>query len=156
MGIERDGKIDLITKDDEEVSAKPGQIHQFFIHDESPGDMTVLLSASDSGKDYQLDRIFFENWYGYWHDALLHDGGLNIFQFLSVSPIPYLETIGKDLTFTDSRWWRCVLGPAVLDPYASMDAQDRGLLGFRHWRPLDWWSARLQAFLQRYAPKAMS
>jgi hypothetical protein len=47
--------------------------------------MTVYLSASDSGNDYQLDRVFFENWYGYWHDALLHDGGLDWIQFLAVS-----------------------------------------------------------------------
>ena len=84
MGIERDGVISKITAADDEVSAKAGQIHRFFIHPESTEDMTVYLSASDSGKDYQLDRIFFENWYGYWHDALLHDGGLNLFQFLSV------------------------------------------------------------------------
>ena len=84
MGIERDGITCKISAADGEVSAKAGQIHRFFIHPESTEDMTVYLSASDSGKDYQLDRIFFENWYGYWHDALLHDGGLNLFQFLSV------------------------------------------------------------------------
>jgi hypothetical protein len=29
-------------------------------------------------------RVFFENWYGYWHDALLHDGGIDWIQFLAV------------------------------------------------------------------------
>jgi len=46
--------------------------------------MTVHLSASDSGMDYKLDRVFFENWYGYWHDALLHHGKMNYIQWLAV------------------------------------------------------------------------
>ena len=50
--------------------------------------MTVYLSASDAGMDYQLDRIFFENWYGYWHDALLHDGGISLLQYLAVRYFP--------------------------------------------------------------------
>ena len=85
MGIQVDGSERKVTAEDEEVSVKAGSIHQFFIHPESPGDMTVYLSASDSGLDFQLDRIFFENWYGYWHDALLHGGGLNFLQYLAVS-----------------------------------------------------------------------
>ena len=84
MGIEIDGARKAVTRDDGEISVKAGSIHQFFIHPDSPGDMTVYLSASDAGMDFQLDRIFFENWYGYWHDALLHDGGLSLLQYLAV------------------------------------------------------------------------
>lgn len=84
MGIEINGTRKSVTSDDGEISVKAGSIHQFFIHPDSPGDMTVYLSASDAGMDYQLDRIFFENWYGYWHDALLHDGGLSLLQYLAV------------------------------------------------------------------------
>ena len=88
MGIHIDGAEKTVTAEDGEISVKAGSIHQFFIHPESPGDMTVYLSASDSGMDFQLDRIFFENWYGYWHDALLHERGLDIFQYLAVSLEP--------------------------------------------------------------------
>jgi len=84
MGISVDGKQKVVTAEDGEVSVKAGSIHNFFIHPTSPEKMTVYLSASDSGMDYQLDRIFFENWYGYWHDALLHGGGLDWIQFLAV------------------------------------------------------------------------
>ena len=84
MGIEIDGARKSVTSDDGEISVKAGSIHQLFIHPDSLGDMTVYLSASDAGMDFQLDRIFFENWYGYWHDALLHDGGLNFLQYLAV------------------------------------------------------------------------
>ena len=84
MGIEVNGTTRSVTRDDGEISVKAGSIHQFFLHPDSPGDMTVYLSASDAGMDYQLDRIFFENWYGYWHDALLHDNGLSLLQYLAV------------------------------------------------------------------------
>ena len=84
MGIEVDGASRRVTSEDGEISVKAGSIHQFFIHPDSPGPMTVYLSASDAGMDFQLDRIFFENWYGYWHDALLHHGGLSLLQYLAV------------------------------------------------------------------------
>ena len=148
MGIERDGITRKVTAADGEVSAKAGQIHRFFIHPESTEDMTVYLSASDSGKDYQLDRIFFENWYGYWHDALLHDGGLNLFQFLSVRhPVPaqpHLNVLPSGDS-ADPRRWRRLLRPALvgaIPPY-------RRLLGLRHLGPLGWRPPWLQAFFQR-------
>lgn len=31
---------------------------------DSTEDMIIVLSASDTGDDYMLDRVFFENWYG--------------------------------------------------------------------------------------------
>ncbi len=102
MGLHVDGVEKTVTAKDGEISVKAGSIHQFFIHPDSQGDMTVCLSASDSGMDFQLDRIFFENWYGYWHDALLHNGGLNLFQYLAVScyffpqPDEYTFTISFD------------------------------------------------------------
>nr|UPH69772.1 putative epoxidase protein [Neofusicoccum parvum] len=80
--VEIDGKVTKLTPADGEVSVKPGHIHAFWLDDETPDYMTVILSATDSGKDYQLDRVFFENWYGYWHDALLYEGGLDLIQTL--------------------------------------------------------------------------
>lgn len=84
MGIELNGQHRKVYPENGEISVKAGGIHRFYIHPDSPGEMTVYLSASDSGMDYQLDRIFFENWYGYWHDALLHEGKLNFLQYLAV------------------------------------------------------------------------
>jgi hypothetical protein len=83
--VEINGVPRIVTPEDEEISCKAGNIHQFYIHPDSPEKMTVLLSASDPGIDYQLDRVFFENWYGYWHDALLYRGGLDLIQTLQVS-----------------------------------------------------------------------
>lgn len=85
MGLEIDGVMKKVTAEDGETSIKAGHIHCFFIHPDCPDYMTVLLSAMDPGMDYQLDRVFFENWYGYWHDAVLHDCGLDWIQTLCVS-----------------------------------------------------------------------
>ncbi|EOD44437.1 putative cupin -type protein [Neofusicoccum parvum UCRNP2] len=72
MGIECDGVHRVVRPEDGEISVKAGSVHRFYIHPDSPGQMTVYLSASDSGMDYQLDRIFFENWFiGYWGSVAL-------------------------------------------------------------------------------------
>lgn len=90
LGIEVDGVSDKKTPKDGELSVKAGSFHRFFRHPDSDGPMTVYLSASDSGKDYKLDRVFFENWYGYWSDALLHKGKMSYIQWLAVSTYLYL------------------------------------------------------------------
>ncbi|KAK8041116.1 hypothetical protein PG994_014123 [Apiospora phragmitis] len=121
MGIELNGKHRVVTPEDGEISVKAGGIHRFYIHPDSPDDMTVYLSASDSGMDYQLDRIFFENWYGYWHDALLHEGKLNFIQYLaiqdggdaySVPPkwVPFRRFIGYWGSVALGRWLGGLLG----------------------------------------------
>lgn len=81
---EVDGVSRNLTPEDGEVSLPANRIHRFHIHPDSGEYMTVLLSGSDAGIDNQLDRVFFENWYGYWHDALLYDGGLDFIQKLQV------------------------------------------------------------------------
>ena len=121
MGIEVDGQKKRVVPEDGEISVKAGSIHQFFIHPDSPHEMTVYLSASDSGLDYQLDRIFFENWYGYWHDALLHDRGLDWIQFLAIqdggdaytpapSWMPFRRQIGYWVCVIFGRWIGGLLG----------------------------------------------
>ncbi|KAI2730814.1 hypothetical protein CBS147332_2666 [Penicillium roqueforti] len=111
LGIAVDGVVRRITPEDGEISVKAGSVHNFFIHPDSPESMTVYLSASDSGNDYQLDRVFFENWYGYWHDALLHDGGIDWIQFLAIQDggdaytpapawVPFRRQVG---------YWTCVI-----------------------------------------------
>ena len=57
MGIEVNGVTRKVTSDDGEISVKAGSLHQFFLHPDSSGDMTVYLSAPDAGMDFQLDRI---------------------------------------------------------------------------------------------------
>ena len=90
--------VKKLTKEDGETSVKAGHIHAFWIDDSTPDYMTVILSASDTGMDYQLDRVFFENWYGYWSDALLYDGGLDWIQTLCVGAPSRHETRSNSLS----------------------------------------------------------
>ena len=96
--VEIDGVVKKLTNEDGETSVKAGHIHAFWIDDSTPDYMTVILSASDPGMDYQLDRVFFENWYGYWSDALLYDGGLDWIQTLCVGSPSRLETRTNSLS----------------------------------------------------------
>lgn len=75
--VKVDGVVKKLTNEDGKTSVKAGHIHAFWIDDTTPNYMTVILSASDPGMDYQLDRVFLGNWYEYWSDALLHEGGLD-------------------------------------------------------------------------------
>lgn len=146
MGINVDGQVKRLTPEDGEVSVKAGSIHNFFIHPDSKESMTVYLSASDSGMDYQLDRIFFENWYGYWHDALLHGGGLDWIQFLAVCISPFTHAIRPSLTPSkkDPRRRRCIHTRPCLGPLSTSSR----LLVLRHHRALDRRTTRLQALFQ--------
>lgn len=105
MGICIDGKHMKFTPADGEFTVRAGIIHQFYIHPDSPEAMTIYISASDSGKDRELDRVFFENWYGYWHDALLQGKGLNLLQVLAVcSRYSPLGATSQLINKSDPRW----------------------------------------------------
>jgi mannose-6-phosphate isomerase-like protein (cupin superfamily) len=84
MCVEIDGVLRTLTSEDEEVVGRAGTIHRFYIAPDSTEDMIIILSASDNGMDYQLDRVFFENWYGIWHDYLVHEGKFDLIQLLCV------------------------------------------------------------------------
>ncbi|KAI0108851.1 hypothetical protein GGR51DRAFT_570116 [Nemania sp. FL0031] len=83
MCVEIDGVLKTLTPEDGEVFGRAGSIHRFFISPDSTEDMVAIISGSDPGLDFQLDRVFFENWYGLWHDYLVHeDGKMDLIQLL--------------------------------------------------------------------------
>lgn len=92
MYVEINGVLRTLTPEDGEVMARAGSIHRFYIAPDSTEDMIIILSASDPGLDYQLERVFFENWYGLWHDYLVHEGKMDFIQLLCVrvpfKPLP--------------------------------------------------------------------
>jgi hypothetical protein len=96
MGVNLDGNIIAKTAQNPEFSVPANEFHGFFPHPDSKGPMTVVLSASDSGRDYKLDRVFFENWYGYCHDASVYYGGMSYIRWLQVG-LTVCE-IGEELT----------------------------------------------------------
>ncbi|KAL1636604.1 hypothetical protein SLS56_001189 [Neofusicoccum ribis] len=98
LGITVEGEYRRYMPEDGGFTVNAGTIHQFRIDADSPEEMTVVLSASDAGMDYQLDRVYLENWHGYWHDVMLHEGGkMNLFQYLAIHD-------GGDVYMLPPRW----------------------------------------------------
>lgn len=66
-------------------------------HDE--GKTVFLLSAEKSSLDFQLDDIFFQNWYGYQDEVVMTGGKFDVIQVMNVSftlfPTCAAERLGK-------------------------------------------------------------
>lgn len=77
-----------------------GNIHRFFVdvlpeHESSQngvidetdwdGESILMVNATDSGKDFVLDRIFLENWYGVRVDSFEYGSGIDFIQQCAVS-----------------------------------------------------------------------
>lgn len=93
MGIEVNGKSRIVTPADGVVVCHAGNIHRFWcdVLDEEgkSEDLVLLLNATDSGKDFVLDRVFFENWYGMRYDSLTYGKGIDLIQMLCVGFHPF-------------------------------------------------------------------
>lgn len=54
----------------------------------------MLMSAEKSDNSvFELTDVFFENWYGYQDELLVHGGRINLFQVFCVSVTTYLTYI---------------------------------------------------------------
>ena len=90
IGIEVNGKSRIVTPADGVVVCHAGNLHRFWVDvegedGEQQEDVVLLLNATDSGKDFVLDRVFFENWYGMRYDSLTYGKGIDFIQMLCVS-----------------------------------------------------------------------
>ena len=81
----------IVTPEDGVVVCRAGNLHRFWVDvegedgDGEQEDVVLLLNATDSGKDFVLDRVFFENWYGMRYDSLTYGEGIDLVQMLCVS-----------------------------------------------------------------------
>ena len=79
----------IVTPEDGVVVCRAGNLHRFWVdverEDGEQEDVVLLLNATDSGKDFVLDRVFFENWYGMRYDSLTYGEGIDLVQMLCVS-----------------------------------------------------------------------
>lgn len=79
-----------------------GNIHRFIVdvlpeHESSQngvidgpewdGESILMVNATDSGKDFVLDRIFLENWYGVRVDSFKYGSSIDFIQQCAVSSI---------------------------------------------------------------------
>lgn len=132
MCVEIDGVLQILTPEDGEIMGRAGSIHRFYIAPDSTKDMVIILSASDPGLDYQLDRVFFENWYGLWHDYLVHEGKMDLIQLLCVCVVPSpfsFQLLGLFLLIHD--WQKTYdAGDAYLLPPAWLPNRLRKFIGY--------------------------
>ena len=96
LGIECSGVERVIGVRDGEVRFQKGEHHRLFPHfgreggdGEGEGDgekkTVFVLSGEESGEVFQLDTVFFQNWYGY-QDRFVSEGkGPSLVQVMSVS-----------------------------------------------------------------------
>ena len=84
MGLEVNGKAKIVTPEDGVIVGPAGCLHRFWVAEDSVEDMIIVLNATDAAIDYQLDRVFFENWYGFRQDSLTQGKGMDVIQMLSV------------------------------------------------------------------------
>ena len=75
----------MLSAESGEVSIEPGPYHRLWPTPGSEENLIFDLSASEA-PDVPLivDQCFFENWYGYQNDVLLHGEKLDIIQVMNV------------------------------------------------------------------------
>lgn len=84
-----DEEIEL-TPESAKLSVQPGLNHRLYpTPSATEGDLIMLLSATDSGIPFQLDLAFFENWYAYQDEILVHGGTPDVIQVMNVG-FPFL------------------------------------------------------------------
>ena len=65
IAIEQNGRSTIVTPSDGVVVCRAGTLHRFWVdvaaENGEQEDVVLLLNATDSGKDFLLNRVFFEN-----------------------------------------------------------------------------------------------
>jgi hypothetical protein len=85
---EVEGQELVLKPEDGEVCMKPWTHHCILPTpptDGPSGRRTVfMLSGTDSDEAFKLDEIFYENWYSYQEEFIVHGGSLSLLQILIV------------------------------------------------------------------------
>ena len=150
MTVEVDGVKHRYTKNDPVVWVPPYAHHVIY---GTPGvvqeEINVIVSSVDMRKgdgltNNQLDRLFFENWYGYQEDVFRAGGNkFDTIQVLSVSMLNLLLN-HPPLTIRPAfRCWGHLRDPSMVGALSTYRC-DR--TGHRCW-PVDWRTLGLSAFL---------
>lgn len=91
---EVEGKEMVLKPEDGEVCIPPWTHHRILPTpptDGPSGRRTVFtLSSTDSDQVFKLDDIFYENWYSYQEDFIIHGASISVLQILIVSMTGYL------------------------------------------------------------------
>lgn len=89
MGLELDGKEYVLSPGDGPMSIKPYVNHRSYpleLERQNDGDTVVefLLSGEKTDSVFELNPVFFENWYKYQDDVVVHGAKIDLIQLFSV------------------------------------------------------------------------
>ncbi|KAF2753656.1 hypothetical protein EJ05DRAFT_167131 [Pseudovirgaria hyperparasitica] len=74
--VEVDGVEMALAPEHGEITVRPWQHHRLYPHPSGGRDtMRFLLSADDTPESFKIDNVFFQNWYAYQDEVVLHKGG---------------------------------------------------------------------------------
>ncbi|KAI2617734.1 hypothetical protein GGR54DRAFT_192528 [Hypoxylon sp. NC1633] len=151
LGVDVEGKEYRLTPKDGEFPIRPWLNHRLYPILLPGHEITrFLLSAEDSHKGFQLDTLFFQNWYGYQDECLMSGKDFNLIQVLSMFDaggccmtfpnwVPFGRTLSQVTGVVVGRWLGSFLG---YQPF------------YRHWTS-DWELAckkmSTSVFLKRFA-----
>ena len=86
---EVEGQERVLTPDDGEVCIEPWTHHRLLPTPPTDGPSgrrsVFTLSSTDTNQVFKLDEIFYENWYSYQEEFIVHGGSLSLLQVLIVS-----------------------------------------------------------------------
>ncbi|KAM3511560.1 hypothetical protein MY11210_004778 [Beauveria gryllotalpidicola] len=146
VGIEVNETVKVLRPKDGVAICPAGNIHRFIIdvdpeHDqdgsddeeEDDGEIVFMVNATDSGKDFVLDRIFLENWYGVRVDSFKYGTKIDFIQQCATFDggdhyLPFPATLPKWVPMSWSLAIRTFLGfwvTVIIGRYIG------GLLGYQ-------------------------
>ncbi|KAG9201344.1 hypothetical protein G6514_005894 [Epicoccum nigrum] len=90
MGLELDGKEHVLSAGDGPMSIKPYVNHRSYplsLAQQDNGETVVkfLLSGEQTNSIFELNPVFFENWYKYQDDVVVNGARISLIQLFSVS-----------------------------------------------------------------------
>ena len=87
-----------------DVPPEHESIHNGVINEtEWDGETILMVNATDSGKDFVLDRIFLENWYGVRVDSFKYGDSIDFIQQCAVSSIQ----LSSNTYYGHQHSWAC-------------------------------------------------
>lgn len=95
LGVEVETAEYKLESKDGEFLIKPWANHRLYPIISSDGDRgkttRFLLSGEQSLEAFQLDNVFFQNWYGYQDQVVMSNGKFDLLQVMNVSCLPYIS-----------------------------------------------------------------
>ncbi|KAJ5658155.1 uncharacterized protein N7484_001804 [Penicillium longicatenatum] len=126
IGVEINEEVRILRPGDEVAVCPAGNIHRFFVDTgdvsltdqekkDWDGESILMVNATDSGKDFVLDRIFLENWYGIRVDSFKFGNKIDFIQQCCTFDggdhyLPFPSNLPNFISKPWSVWIRTFLG----------------------------------------------